>query len=131
MKRADLIWWGVALLVGILLTVCFQEPLQIASTFAAWCLVCGIWQVFGHRFVASDQSVSKMSTDQATQYLRLTVRRILLTIALALVIFLLAREYWGLVYWLSIAGYYQIGIALTIREAWRSDSTLHASTNQA
>src|SRR6516165_10625101 len=103
MKRGDFIIWVDALLVGVLLTMSFQEPLQLISTVTAWCLVCGVWQFSKLSFVARGFRASKMSTDQATQYLVLTVRRMLLTLVLTLVVFLCAREFWGLVYWLSVA----------------------------
>jgi hypothetical protein len=130
MRRTDFKIWIFALLVGVILTISFQEPLKIISTFTAWCLVWGIWQVFSNRFVASDQSASKMSTDQAAGYLRLTIRRMLLTLVSALVLFLCVREFLGTVFWLSVAAYYQVGIALAVRDAWRSLKPLLASTNQ-
>lgn len=127
----DLFIWLAGLLVGIALTSCCAETAQIISTIAAWALVCGIWQFSKLRFVARSSSVSKMSTDQAARYLRLTVRRILLTLALALVVFLPLRSEWGVVYWLSIASYYQIGIALAIRDASRFGSPFSAPIDHA
>lgn len=132
MKRTEWIVWLFALAIGIILMISFQEPVQIVSTFVAWCLICGIWQSFSKvSFVARDSRVSKMSTDQASRYLRLTVRRMLAILLSALVLFLCAREFLGLAYWLSIVGYYQVGIALTIRDVWRTISIMDSAANQA
>src|SRR5438552_2195719 len=92
--------WCVALCIGIALTYILADESQILSTVAAWTLVYGIWQCCGmvwrpcHNAVAGEADVSKMSTAWASQYLRLVVRRLLLTLALSLVLFLPLRSHW-------------------------------------
>ncbi len=114
-----LIIWPVALILGLLLTYTFSDVVHLWSIAVAWLVVCGIWQISSLRFVARASLRSKMSNAWITQYLRLSVRRLLMTLVVSLVIFLSRRNEWGLPYWLSVAAYYQVGLFLTVREFWQ------------
>jgi hypothetical protein len=111
--------WLLALSLGILLTILLGERASPQETLAAWGLVFGIWQISLWRFIASRAAISKMSTAWTSHILLLSVRRVLLTLAASVLLYFATGAGWGLTYWLSIVIYYQVGVALSVREVYR------------
>jgi hypothetical protein len=122
--------WLLALLVGLIPTYVLTDEHEIWGLVTAWALVVGIWQITRLYFVAGARRVAKMSTARTTQHLHLMVRRMLLTLVGAGVIYLMVRPRWGMAYWLGIAGFYQVGLGLMIRDLVRDQPLQTVSTTE-
>jgi hypothetical protein len=112
----EIVLWCLALLVGLAPTYFLADEHEIWGMVTAWGIVVGIWQISRWQFVAGRASISKMSTARTTQPLLLMVRRMVFTLALAGVVYVMVRPRWGMAYWLGIAGFYQVGVGLMIRD---------------
>ncbi len=111
--------WPLALLVGFVPTYFLADEHEVLGLVTAWAIVAGIWQITRLYFIAGLRRVHKMSSARTTQHLLLMVRRMLLTLAVAGVVFVMVRPRWGMTYWLGIAGFYQVGLGLLIYDVVR------------
>lgn len=121
--------WPLALLTGLVPTYFLTDEHEVWGLVMAWVIVAGIWQITRLYFVAGRRRVAKMSTARTTQHLTLMVRRMVLTLVSAGVIYLTVRPRWGVTYWLGIAGFYQVGLGLMIRDVFRQ--THHSPSGTA
>lgn len=110
--------WCIAIAIGVSLST-LAGYTGVWSSLAAAGLVLISFEITQRFKVAACQDVSKMSTAWLTHQLRVMMWRMLLTLGSAAVVFKLAYPAWGAAFWISVAGYYQVGLLLHLREIRR------------
>lgn len=121
--------WPLALLIGFIPAYFLVDEYEIWGLVTAWAIVAGIWQITRLYFIAELRRVPKMSSARMTQHLLLMVRRMVLTLGIAGVVYLMVRPHWGMTYWIGIAGFYQVGLGLLIYDIVRDSH--HTSSGTA
>ena len=124
-----LIVWMIAASIGFVITYALTDWVNAISTLAGVGIVFVTFQITQLFKVAGRGHVSKMGTDWLTQELRRMVWRVLLTLVLAGITFKLTWPEWGMAFWLSVAAYYQVGLALHLREIRQRIPSVENTTN--
>jgi hypothetical protein len=118
-----LLLWAVALLVGTLCCYCLGSVTDVVSCVAAASIVWISFLITNRFKVATTGTVSKMGTAWLSREVRRMAWRMLLTLALAALAFRLLYPSWGVAFWLSVAGYYQVSLFLHLRNIRRRPLT--------
>lgn len=113
-----LVVWCMTIAIGVSLSALAGLD-GIVSSLTAAGIVLITFEITRRFKVADLHDVSKMGTAWLTQQLRMLVWRMLLTMVLSAMVFRIAYPDWGVPFWLSIAGYYQVGLLLHLREIRR------------
>lgn len=125
-----LLAWLLTILTGTMLCLCLGSVTDVWSCLTAASVVWMSFQITTHFKVAGRSTVSKMSTAWLTQEVRRMIWRMLLTLTLAALAFRFMYPTWGMAYWLCVAGFYQVGLLLHLRDIRRlsrnSTTTGHA-----
>jgi hypothetical protein len=108
--------WLIALSSGFFITYAVSTWSDACSTLAAGGIVIISFLISRFFKVAGRHPVSKMGTAWLTQELRQMAWRVAMTLILAGLAFKLAWPLWGVAFWLSVAIYYQVGLALHLRD---------------
>jgi len=111
-----LIVWLIALSLGFSITYALATWTDACSTLAAGGIVLASFLISRFFKVAGRHAVSKMGTAWLTQELRQMAWRVALSLILAGLAYKLAYPEWGVAFWLSVAIYYQVGLALHLRD---------------
>lgn len=113
-----LVVWCISFVIGLSLSSLAGID-AIWSSLTAGSIVLITFEITRRFKVADPHDVSKMGTAWLSHQLRLLVWRMLLTLVLAALAFRMAYPSWGVPFWISVAGYYQVGLLLHLREIRR------------
>lgn len=112
--------WSLAIALGVTLCGLLGKRDDLVSSMAAAGIILVTFWITPLFKVARCRRVSKMGTDWLTHELRQMVWRMLLTLLFAALVFRLMYPNWGVAYWLCVAGYYQVGLLLHLRNIRRT-----------
>jgi hypothetical protein len=107
--------WCIAIAIGVSLSAIAGSS-GVWSSLAAASIILISFEITRRFKVAASPDVSKMSTAWLTHQLRVMIWRMLLALGLAAVAFKVMYPVWGAPFWISVAGYYQVGLLLHLRD---------------